>query len=46
MNDVAGEPKVRTIIVGDVAARTNIARTNLLTATVRIYPKLIWRSEI
>jgi hypothetical protein len=46
MVDVPGEPKVRITIVDDVASETNIARTNLLAATLRKDPKLIWRSKM
>jgi hypothetical protein len=46
MVDVAGKPRVRITIVDNISTGINVARTNLLEATMRIDPKLIWRSKI
>jgi hypothetical protein len=46
MVDIAGKPRVRITIVGNIATGINVARTNILEATMRIDPKLIWISKI
>jgi hypothetical protein len=44
--DIAGDSRVQTTIVENVAAGINIARIILLAATKRKDPKSIWRSKI
>jgi hypothetical protein len=44
--DVVGEPRVRITIAEDVAVRTNIARTNILAATMTRDPRSIRQSKI
>jgi hypothetical protein len=44
--DIAAEPRVRIIIIEDVAAEIDIARKNLLATTNENHPRSIWQSKI
>jgi hypothetical protein len=43
--EIARELRVQITIMKDTAGRINISRTTILVATMRKYPKSIWRSR-
>jgi hypothetical protein len=43
--DVVGEPRVRITIIGDVAIGRNIARTNIIAATMTRDLRSIWQKQ-
>jgi hypothetical protein len=44
--NIVGEPRVWITIAENIVIETNIARTNILAATIRKYPRSIRQSKI